>query len=740
MIQPRSRSVALLLATAAFSAACARHSGDIAGLSAGTPPAFETRTEIDTGSPNHSDYRVADFDGDGVLDMAVISLSGELQVLLGNGATFVPGQLLEPGGFPVWMSGGDFDNDGDEDLVVVRSDANETTLFENDGSGNFSQGSSLAAGSDALAVVVGDFNNDSLLDVAVARPAAPAIVVGLGNGELGFSSTQNVELPGGGTAFNLAAGDADRDGSTDLIVADTGFSRLVVFRGDAQGNVGANPFQLDVPGTVGAVTFGDLSGDGQQDMVASAFTANRYVVITDVVPSITATGPGGVPNWTFDSFDIEVPARPSLARVGDVNGDGLNDLVACLAFNAMVAVVEGNGPGTFDEPMLLDASGLPLRPFLGDFDQNGRLDVFALSGLGNRVNLWLARDGGTLVGSRSYGSTLSSASWMEGGDFDGDGDFEVVVGSNADTQLAILGGQGALAEESLINVGAEVFQLEAADLNFDGLSDLIVSVQGGVRILRNQSTPGAYSFELLPGTFATVGSGVYPFGVTVGDFDRDADFDLAVCDYIGGNVHIVPGTEEPFVFDTDIVLGVGGGPVDIVSADFSGDGLQDLAITRANDSDITILRNEGELQFVETMTVPVGLAPSYLVTSDFNRDGRADLVVSNGASGTVSVLFGEENGFTGSDFAAGASPTALLARDLTGDGIEDILVASLQSGDFRVLVGDGQGSFPLVPSFPGTLGASDAVLQDMTGDGLPELLISSLISNRVSLVRNIRQQ
>ena len=106
---------------------------------------------------------------------------------------------------------------------------------------------------------------------------------------------------------------------------------------------------------------------------------------------------------------------------------------------------------------------------------------------------------------------------------------------------------------------------------------------------------------------------------------------------------------------------------------------------------------------------------------------------------TVSVLFGGATGFSGSDYPAGRAPTALLAEDLTGDGRDDILVASLESGDFRVLVGDGSGSFPLLPSFPGTLGASDAVLQDMTGDGLPELLISSLVTDRVSLVRNIQQ-
>ena len=169
-----------------------------------------------------------------------------------------------------------------------------------------------------------------------------------------------------------------------------------------------------------------------------------------------------------------------------MTGDGINDLVGCLAFNATVCIAPGLAGGAIGDQFLLDSTGLPLRPFVADFDGNGRKDLFALSGLGDRVNLWRANDAGVLAGARNFATGLPGASWMEGADFDADGDAEVVVGSQANSLLSLLGsnGSGGLVVQRTFDVGLPIFQIESADLDADGKPDLVIGVPGGVRLLR----------------------------------------------------------------------------------------------------------------------------------------------------------------------------------------------------------------------------------------------------------------
>jgi hypothetical protein len=740
MLSPRR----LLLCAAWFAAAsaCARHDSGAPGAGPLGIPLFETRIEIPTGTGVHADFHVADFDGNGSPDLAVISLSGEMHVLHGNGTGFVAGQSLTLGGGPIWLSGGDFDGDGDRDLVVVRSLANTTDVYLNDGSGTFSPGVSLPVGQDALAVVVGDVDFDGALDILVARPEAPEIVVYLGDGNGGFTATAPIALPGGGVAFTLTLGDVTGDGWLDVLVADPARSRVLVYPGSGPNQTfggGVVPLEFLIPGAPRAVSVGDLNGDGRNDMVVSAFESNRFVVVTDYSLGVPAGGSGTTP-VTYQSFDVVVSSAPSLSTIGDVTGDGRPDLVACLGSHASMVVVPQLANGTLGEQLQFDATGLPLRPFIGDLDGNGKNDLLVLSGLGDRINLWLARGTGDLIGARNYDTGLPSAPWLAGADFDRDGQPEVALASIDSSLLKIMRrrSDGALEVVQAIDVGTPLFQVRTADLDRDGRIDIVASAVGGMKLLRNRSTRGNLQFELVPGLVGTIGTLTGPFGFAVADLDRDGDFDLAIADFLGGAVHVIPGTKTPFVFGAQRTIPVPGGPVDVVAADFTGDGRLDLAVSRLQFSDVGVLQNRGNLQFDSLASIPVGQAPNFLITADFDGNGRADLVISNGNAGTLTVLFGSADGFTAQTFPAGATPTALLAQDLTGDGRLDILVTSLVSGDFRVLVGDGAGGFPSLVRFPGTRGATNAVLLDMDLDGKRDLLIASLLTSRVSLVRNIR--
>lgn len=722
-----------LLPLLALGTGCARHSGASPAATAGVP-LFETRLEINTGTGAHADYHVADLNGDNILDMAVVSLTGELKILIGNGTTYDDGQLLQIDGAPIWMDGADFDGDLDRDLVVMRAGNQTADVYLNDGSGTFTAFTSLVVGSDALAVVAADIDNDGDNDIVATRQTAPEIVTFLNGGTGLFAIGPAPALPGGGVAFNLAIGDVSRDSLPDLVVTDTANSRVVVYVmsvGQVQGT-----YEFDIPGRPRAAAIGDVTGDGFNDIALSAANTGQIVVVTGID---YGSANGGVVPVTRTAVQLTAP--PTLCTIGDVTGDGLQDVIACQESNASIVVIPQQPGGVLNEFEQLDATGLPLRPFVGDVDQNGVNDLMALSGLGDRVNLWLGAPDGRVLGARSYDAGITRASFLGAADVDGDGDIEVAVGGYTDTQISILerNAKGALVPALMVDVGAAVLQIKTVDLDRDGRLDVLASVATGVKVLRNDSTPGNYAFTVLPGLVVAIPASNLPFGVTSADFNNDDQLDIAVCNYSGGAVHIVDGLGAPFAFGNERTVAMGGQPTDLVAADFTGDGVVDLAVSRTDMADITVLSNDGAGDFAQALSVPVGQSPNYLITGDFNRDSVADLVVSNGADGTVSILYGSAAGFDGVSFPAGQTPTALLADDLSGDGITDVLVTSLQSGDFRVLVGDGNGGFPLVSRFPGTLGASDADLQDMDGDGRRDLLIASLVTNRVSLVRNIFQ-
>jgi hypothetical protein len=640
------------------------------------------------------------------------------------------------GGLIFWVDKGDFDRDGDIDLVVLRKDLQTIDVLLNDGNAQFTMGQSLPIGPDSLQVLAADADDDGIVDLLVARPQSPEILVfdGAGNGT--FAVTQSITLPGGGQSHTMAIGDVTHDNVKDLVVSDPTLDRVLVYMGIAvTADFDPVPSILSVPGAPAACSVGDLTGDGLADIAVSAYLAGQFVIITDFHPM-----PG---ETSFGSLTVPVEGRASLTTIGDVTGDGLHDLVACFFDAASIVVAPQRAAGGFEPTFQLDATGQPLRPVIADVDHNGRNDLLVLSGLANRINLWLSQADGALVGARNWDSGLVESGLIAAADFDRDGVTEIVVGDPLETRLSVLrpAADRSLSVVSTIELGVSVLYVRVVDLDVDGRPDLVVPVSSGVKLVRNESVPGAPQFTVLPSLGSAFGSGVGPYGATAVDLDRDGRMDLAVADYGTGDLMILLGGADPFDFSrAPLHLPLGGNPVDVAAGDFTGDGILDLAVSRSGMSDIVLLRNDGKAELETWMSLPVGEAPNFLLTSDFNRDGRTDVAVANGDENTVSVLFGESQGFTRSDYEAGPFPSALLVDDITGDGASDILVASRTGEEFRVLVNDGAGGFANVFPFPGTLGASSVALADLDLDGDSDLVIGSVVSGRVSVVNNVQAQ
>ena len=104
----------------------------------------------------------------------------------------------------------------------------------------------------------------------------------------------------------------------------------------------------------------------------------------------------------------------------------------------------------------------------------------------------------------------------------------------------------SLLAAQTIEIGSPVTQIRVADIDRDLKKDLVVSVREGVKILRNLSTSGNVSLELVPGLSLQFGNADAPIGSAASDFNRDGFVDLAIAGYESGNVQLLLGTSNVF--------------------------------------------------------------------------------------------------------------------------------------------------------------------------------------------------
>ncbi len=207
-----------------------------------------------------------------------------------------------------------------------------------------------------------------------------------------------------------------------------------------------------------------------------------------------------------------------------------------------------------------------------------------------------------------------------------------------------------------------------------------------------------------PADPATVGVGIFPSSVAIGDFNGDRVQDLAVANSGSNNTSILLGKGNGnFVPATPANVAVGFGPASVAIGDFNGDRVQDLAVANSGSNNASILLGKGNGTFDPAVNFGVGISPFSVAIGDFNGDRVQDLVTANFFSSTVSILLGNGNGtFVPANpptVPVGIAPQSVAIGDFNHDSVQDLAVVNFLSNDVSILLGNGNGTFSLAVNF-----------------------------------------
>ncbi len=491
----------------------------------------------------------ADLNGDGNGDMVVVNdynaASSYVSVVLGNadGTFQTPANYPTAGNMSVAAVVDDVNGDGKADVVVASDDQHISVLLGvGDGTLHGAQSFSAAVtGTSLTSLITADVNHDGKRDLICSNG-----LVLLGNGDGTFTAVSTPAFTGlqnitSGVPLGMATGDLNNDGKADLVVG-TG-SVVYTFKGNGDGTFVAGLSYPSIDNS-GYVTVTDLDGDGNADIYLGL--ANGGLYSGDDSSFSAAYVLMGNGDGTFQGA-ATVKAAYNGSNLGDVNGDGVMDLVSAdtgvYGPGATFYVQLGNGKGgfttasTFTSPSASFTlnSVYGVAPFtftnantvapsayaVGDVNGDGKADVvYAVNGLTGTYQ------GSSLPTTYAYPVLFVALS-------NGDGTFKTPVPYVFP----------AIAPASGFDDFVKVSYMQIADFNKDGKPDLVMSVddqQGGtgtvpyVRGMAVLKGNGDGTFATTPSLTATYSSSTAPTTallpqvVSTADVNGDGKPDMVV--------------------------------------------------------------------------------------------------------------------------------------------------------------------------------------------------------------------
>jgi cysteine-rich repeat protein len=345
-------------------------------------------------------------------------------------------------------------------------------------------------------------------------------------GEVCFDDSTNVSLTVGVQVASVNLADFDLDGDLDILSNPCCNNINYSILSNSGNGLTYSLRTFNEGFFFGNMTSGDVNNDGKVDVFGAITNGNNggvVVRINDTQNGVLAFTP---PPSNVSGYPVGAPQD---TRIGDINGDSFGDLVSM--GDGIFFAVLGNGNGSF-QGLRSFAVGNG-TPEIADLDNDGIDDMIVSEFATQRL---------TIIFFNSSGNPANTVSFQLGqrgissvvGDFDGDGDLDVAVGSNSEVAGSVgrVGvarnlGNRQFAAPLLFNATDTVFKLAAGDVNNDGDLDLLIEGNGGARLAIGDGNLGF----TLANTFST-GAGAGRL-VAFADLNGDGAKDIALAAFSG---------------------------------------------------------------------------------------------------------------------------------------------------------------------------------------------------------------
>ncbi len=646
---------------------------------------------------------LADMDGDGDLD-----------ILEGN--RFSPNELYSndgKGDFSAIVTNigtGDDDTrsiiagdiDGDGDLDIVTGTYEETNKFYlNNGQDGFSTGTDI--GSETYltsSIALGDVDADGDLDLMTGN-SNEVNKLYLNNGRnsdgwQGFLETGTLL----GSAYNTSSvifGDVDGDSDLDILTGNSNeANKLYLNNGD--GVFSEDSSFSAVVASTSSVKFADVDGDGDLDLMVGNYSGINHLYLNNGFTSNEWQGFAE----TGIALGSDKEQTASLAS-GDLDGDGdLELLIGNIFQNNRSYLNHGKGSFSAFATTIGSDEDKSYSIILGDVDGDNHLDMIVGNGAEQTSKYYLGDGAGSFSATgTTIGSKLDSTRSITLGDVDADGDLDLIMGNNSQTNKLYLNNgitsdvwQGFSETDIEIDSHEEnTVSVKLADVDSDRDLDLIV-VNTGLydRLYLNDGLVSGewQGFSTTEITFGSESSASN--SVAIGDVNRDGHLDLIV-GYQGAINHLYLNNGlssdgwQGFSTSAIEVGSQGYNSNSIILGDIDKDGDLDLLEGNTNQKNQLYLNNgfdSGDWMDFSATSTSIGLDKNdtmSIILGDVDNDGDLDVLTSNYAQ-TNKVYHNDGSGgfpAKGSDISSEANNTwTITLGDVDKDGDLDLLTGNLE--------------------------------------------------------------